>query len=313
MSRKIIIDTDPGQDDAVALLLALASPHDLDVLGIVAVAGNVPLDLTAKNALKIVELSGRPEIPVYAGAARPFRRQPVTAEAVHGKTGLDGASLPEPTIEVQPTHGADFLVGALSVHGTGEVTLCALGPLTDLALALIKAPQIAPRIREIVVMGGGHFEGGNITPAAEFNIFADPEAADVVLSSGAPVTLVPLDVTHKVLCTTERLSTLKALGNRAGAVAADLMGFTGRAGRARKRLEAPPLHDPCVIAYLLRPDLFEGRRVNVAIETASELTAGMTVVDFWGVTDRPPNANFLTGVDAEGLFTLLNERLALLP
>ncbi len=313
MTRKIIIDTDPGQDDAVAMLLALAAPDELDILGIVAVAGNVPVELTARNALKIVELSGRTEVPVYAGAARPLRRQPVTAEAVHGKTGLDGASLPEPTIAVRPTHGADFLIGALSVHGPGEVTICALGPLTDVALALVKAPQIAPQIKEIVAMGGAHLGGGNITPAAEFNIFADPEAADIVFGAGVPVTLVPLDVTHRVLCTDARLAALRALGNHAGAVAADLMGFTGRAGRARERLAAPPLHDPCVIAHLLQPDLFEGTRVNIVIETASELTVGMTVVDFWEVTERAPNVDLLTDVDAEGLFTLLTERLARLP
>lgn len=313
MSRKIIIDTDPGQDDAVAILLALASTDELDLLGVVAVAGNVPLALTAKNALKVVELGGRTDIPVYAAAARPLRREPVTAEAVHGETGLDGAALPDPTIGVQPTHGVDFLIGAISVHAPKEVTICALGPLTDLALALVKAPEIAGRIGEIVAMGGAHVAGGNVTPAAEFNIFADPEAADIVMRAGVPVTLVPLDVTHQVLCTEARLAALKGLGNRTGAVVADLMGFTGRAGRARERLPAPPLHDPCVIAYLLQPELFAGKRVHVAVETASALTVGMTVVDFWEVTEHPPNVNFLHEVDTEGLFTLLTERLARLP
>ncbi len=311
MARKIIIDTDPGQDDAVAILLALASP-ELDVLGLVAVAGNVPLALTGNNARRVVELAGRPEVPVYAGAVRPLVRPLVTAEHVHGRTGLDGADLPEPEVPLHPGHGVDFIVETLLEAEPGEVTLCTLGPLTDVALALNRAPEIAPRIREIVMMGGAYFAVGNITPTAEFNVFVDPEAADVVMRSGVPITMLPLDVTHGALATPERLARFRALGNRSGATVAGMLGFSERFDNEKYGGDGAPLHDPNVIAWLLRPDLYAGRRVNVAIECASPLTLGMTVADYWRVTKRPANALFLTGVDADGLFDLLVERLAAL-
>lgn len=292
MARKIIIDTDPGQDDAVAILLALASP-ELDVLGIVAVAGNVPLALTERNARRIVELAGRPEVPVHAGSVRPLVRPLVTAEHVHGRSGLDGADLPEPEVPLHPRHGVDVIVETLLDHPPGEVTLCTLGPLTDVALALIRAPEIAPRIREIVMMGGAYFEVGNITPTAEFNVYVDPEAADVVMRSGVPITMLPLDVTHRALATPGRLARLRAIGNRAGAVVADMLGFSERFDKEKYAGAGAPIHDPNVIAWLLRPDLYAGRRINVAIETASPLTLGMTVADYWRVTKRPANALFL--------------------
>ena len=182
-TRKIIIDTDPGQDDAVAILLALASP-ELEVLGITAVAGNVPLALTQKNARKICELAGKPETKVFAGAVHPLVRQLVTAEYVHGSTGLDGPDLPEPTMPLQDKHAVDFIVETLMSEPPGSVTLCPLGPLTNIALAITMEPRIVPRIAGIVLMGGGFFEGGNTTPAAEFNIYVDPHAADVVFRSG---------------------------------------------------------------------------------------------------------------------------------
>ena len=312
MARKIIIDTDPGQDDAVAILLALASP-ELEVMGIVALAGNVPLDHTVPNAGRILALAGRPDVPVYAGAVRPLVRRLVTAEHVHGKTGLDGAVLPEPAAPPRGQHGVDFLVETLRSAEAGEVTLCTLGPLTDVALALIRAPDIAPRIREIVMMGGAYFEVGNITPTAEFNIYVDPEAADVVLQSGVPITILPLDLTHKVVTTPERLARLRGLGTRCGTVVADLLGFSETFDLAKYGSAGAPLHDPNVIAYLLRPDLYQGRHVNVAIECASPLTLGMTVADWWRVTDRPANATFLQDVDAPAFYELLFERLATLP
>lgn len=313
MPRKIIIDTDPGQDDAVAILLALASPDELDVLGIVAVAGNVPLALTERNARRIVELAGFPEVPVHAGAVRPLVRPLVTAEHVHGRTGLDGADLPEPEVPLHPQHGVDFIVETLLDAAPGEVTLCTLGPLTDVALALNRAPEIAPRIREIVMMGGAYFEVGNITPTAEFNVYVDPEAADVVMRSGVPITMLPLDVTHRALATPERLDRIRALGNRAGATVAGLLGFSERFDKEKYTGAGAPIHDPNVIAWLLRPDLYAGRRVNVAIECASPLTLGMTVADYWGVTKREPNALFLREVDDAGFFDLLVERLGRLP
>jgi purine nucleosidase len=312
MKRKIIIDTDPGQDDAVALLLALAS-EEFDILGVMAVAGNVGLDWTGKNARKILELAGRTDIPAYAGAEKPLRRALITAEHVHGRTGLDGSNLPEPATALRPGHGADFLVETLRGEAPGTVTLCTLGPLTNVAIAFAKAPEIAGKVREIVMMGGAYFEGGNITPSAEFNIYVDPEAADAVLSSGVPITMLPLDVTHSVLSTRARLDRIGAIGNRSGATVAGMLGFSERFDLEKYGSPGAPLHDPCVIAYLLRPELFRGRTINVAVETASPLTLGMTVADYWRVTKRPANVNFIRHADADGFYDLLTERLARLP
>ncbi len=307
-ARKIIIDTDPGQDDAVAILLALASP-ELDVIGITAVAGNVPLSLTEKNALKICELAGRTDIKVYSGAIRPLMRPLVTAEHVHGKTGLDGPDLPEPKMKLQDKYAVDFLIETLMAEDSGTVTICPLGPLTNIALALVREPRIAARIKEIVLMGGGFFEGGNITPAAEFNIHVDPHAADIVFRSGIPIVMMPLDVTHKALTSTARVAAFRALGNQPGMAVAEMLGFSERFDKEKYSGEGGPLHDPCVIAYLIQPDLFKGRNCNVEIETRSELTMGMTVVDWWGVTGREKNALVMRDVDHEAFFALLVSRI----
>ncbi len=312
MRRKIIIDTDPGQDDAVAILLALGSPAEIEVLGIVAVAGNVGLRQNAINALKVVELSGKTDTPVYAGCERPMMHKLVTAEHVHGKTGLDGPTLPDPRIRLREQHGVDFIIDTLRREPEGTVTLCALGPLTNLGMAFVKAPDVVGRVKEIVLMGGGLFEGGNITPAAEFNIYVDPEAADVVFHSGIPITMVPLDVTHGMLTTQVRIDRFRALGNRTGVATAEMLEFFERFDEQKYGWDGGPLHDPCVIAYLLKPELFQGRHVNVAIETHSELTRGMTVVDYWGVTGRVKNTNYLRSGDADGFYGLLFERLATL-
>ncbi|QPC86194.1 nucleoside hydrolase [Mesorhizobium sp. NBSH29] len=310
-TQKIIIDTDPGQDDAVAILLALASP-ELEVVGITAVAGNVPLALTEKNALKICELAGKPDIKVYSGAVRPLIRDLVTAEHVHGKTGLDGPDLPEPTMTLQDQHAVDFIIETLMNEPAGSITLCPLGPLTNIALALVREPKIAPRIRQIVLMGGGFFEGGNITPTAEFNIYVDPHAADVVFRSGVPIVMMPLDVTHKALTTKKRVDAFRAMGTKVGTATAALLDFFERFDVAKYGSDGGPLHDPCVIAYLIKPELFTGRDCNVVVETSSELTMGMTVVDWWGVTDRPKNAKVMRDIDHDGFFALLTERLATL-
>ena len=313
MPRKIIIDTDPGQDDAVAILLALASPEDFEVLGVVAVAGNVGLHHNANNARKIVELAGRPDVPVYAGCARPMRRTLVTAEHVHGDTGLNGPDLPAPKIELQPQHGVDYIIETLLAAEPKTITLCTLGPLTNIGMALVKEPKIAERVAEIVMMGGAYFEVGNITPAAEFNIYVDPEAADIVFKSGIKITVLPLDVTHQIQSTPARLNAIKALGNRSGQAVYDMLTFSEGFDLKKYGWEGAPLHDPTVIAYLIDPSLFEGRVCNVSIETASELTVGMTVTDYWHVTDKPRNANYLRNGNAEGFYKLLTERLARLP
>ena len=304
----IIIDTDPGQDDAVAILLALASP-EIEVLGITAVAGNVPLALTEVNARKICELAGRPDIKVYAGAIRPLLRTLVTAEHVHGRTGLDGPILADPTMPLQKQHAVDFIVETLMTREAGTVTLCALGPMTNIALALIREPRIASRIRRIVAMGGGFFEGGNITPAAEFNIYVDPHAARAVFEADIPITLLPLDCTHQVLTTTPRIEKFRAMKNKSGPAIAAMMDFFERFDEQKYGTDGGPLHDPCVVAWLLKPELFQSRHVNVAIECESELTMGMTIVDWWRVTDRKPNATVCRSVDADGFFNLLTERI----
>jgi purine nucleosidase len=308
--RKIIIDTDPGQDDAVAILLALASPDEIDLLGITCVAGNVPLALTARNARMICELAGRPDIAVFAGCDRPLGRALVTAEHVHGKTGLDGPTLPEPQMPLQPQHAVDFIIDTVRANPPGTITLCPLGPLTNIATALARAPDIAARLQEIVLMGGAYFEVGNITPAAEFNIYVDPQAAKAVFAAGVPLVVMPLDVTHKALVTAERNAAFRNLGTPVGLAVAQMTEFFERYDREKYGSLGAPLHDPCVTAYLLAPHLFSGRHVNVEIETTSELTMGMTVADWWRVTDRPANAMFMGQIDAQGFFDLLTQRLA---
>lgn len=312
IKRRIIIDTDPGQDDAVAILMALAS-EELEVVGITAVAGNVPLELTEKNSRIIVALSGREDIPVYAGCSKPLGRELVTAEEVHGKTGLDGMELTEPSIPLEDKHAVDFIIETLRENNPGTITLCPLGPLTNIAQAMIQAPDIIERIQEIILMGGAYFEVGNVTPTAEFNIYVDPEAAKKVFSSGVPITVLPLDVTHQVLTTKTRMDKVRNIGNRTGKEVANLTTFFERFDKEKYGLDGAPLHDPCVIAYLLEPEIFEGQFVNVEIETESELTRGMTVADWWDVTDRNPNALFIGKVDSDRFFELLTERLRLLP
>ncbi|WP_296432134.1 nucleoside hydrolase [Yoonia sp.] len=308
--RKIIIDTDPGQDDAVAILLALASPEEIDVLGITAVAGNVPLALTEKNARIVCELAGKPDTLVFAGCDAPMKRKLVTAEHVHGKTGLDGPQLSAPTMPLQDQHAVDFIIETLRTEPSGTVTLCPIGPLTNIAVAFERAPDIIARVQEIVLMGGAYFEVGNITPTAEFNIYVDPEAAKIVFGAGVPLVVMPLDVTHKALTTKPRIDAFRAMKTPVGDMVAAWTDFFERFDMEKYGSEGAPLHDPCTIAYLIAPHLFAGRHINVEIETESPLTLGMTVADWWRVTDRPANALFIKDIAAEGFFELLATRLA---
>jgi purine nucleosidase len=312
MTHPIIIDTDPGQDDAVAILLALASP-ELEILGITAVAGNVPLALTEINARKICELAGKTDVKVYSGAIRPMLRPLVTAEHVHGRTGLDGPVLPEPKMKLEKQHAVDFIIETLMERAAGTVTLCVLGPMTNIGLALVREPRIASRIKRIVAMGGGFFEGGNVTPTAEFNIYVDPQAARLVFESGIPITLIPLDCTHQALTTKARVEKFRVMPNKTGPATAQLLDFFERFDEQKYGTDGGPLHDPCVIAWLLQPELFTSRDVNVSIECESELTMGMTVIDWWRVTDRKVNATVCRGINADGFFELLTTRLATLP
>lgn len=309
MSRPTIIDCDPGQDDAVALLLALSSPDELDVLGITTVAGNVPLDLTQRNARLICELAARDDVPVYAGCARPMVRKLITAEEVHGSTGIDGMDIHEPRVALQEKHAVDFIVETLLASDETSVTLVPTGPLTNVAMAMIKAPSIVSHISEIVLMGGAMREGGNTSASAEFNILVDPHAAHVVFECGRPITVMGLDVTHQVLATPARIENIRALGNRVADATCAMLTFFNRFDTAKYGTQGAPLHDPCTIAYLLEPDLFEGKLCNVAVEIYSMLTMGHTAVDFWDISGRPKNAHWIHSVNADRFYALLTERL----
>ncbi|MEM1129388.1 MAG: nucleoside hydrolase [Pseudomonadota bacterium] len=310
--RRIIIDTDPGRDDAVAILLALAAPEAVEVMALTTVAGNVSVAQATDNALKVLEFAGRTEIPVYRGATHALRHDFDAEPRHHGETGLGGTVLPEPRTRPQSRPAAEFLIETLRAEPPGTVTLVTIGPLTNIATVLAEAPDIAPRIAEIVIMGGAYFEVGSMTPTAEFNIYCDPEAAKAVFACGAPITVFPLDVTYRCLVTPARLAAFRALGTPIGPAVAGWTDFAGRGDLEKFGGRGAPLHDPCTIAYLIEPKLFQGRQINVEIETDSPLCRGMTVADWWGITDRPRNALFMGGVDADGFFELLTTRLAAL-
>ena len=304
------MDCDPGQDDAIGLLLAMSAPDELDILGITAVAGNVPLDLTERNARQMCDIAGRSDILVYAGCAKPLRRDLLTAENVHGNTGIDGVDIVEPKKQLESKHAVDFIIEALLAAEDESVTLVPTGPLTNIAMAIEKDPSILRKISEIVLMGGAMREGGNHSPSAEFNILVDPDAADIVFRSGRPITVMGLDVTHQVLATSERRERIRQIDNDAGRAAAGMLDFFNRHDTAKYGSLGAPLHDPCTIAYLLKPGLFEGRHCNLTVETESELTMGHTAVDFWHVTNRPKNVQWMHAVDADGFYALLVEHLS---
>ena len=307
---KIIIDCDPGQDDVLNLLLAMASPTELEILGVTTVAGNVPLKLTQRNTRIVCEIAKRPDLKVYAGCERPMVRDLVTAENVHGSTGIDGVQVYDPKHPVQDQHAVDFIIETLGAAEPESITLVPTGPLTNIAQAFVKDPSIVAKVSQIVLMGGAMREGGNSTPSAEFNIFVDPHAAEVVFDCGRPLTVMGLDVTHQVLATSERVQRIRDIGSRAAIVAADMLDFFDRHDTEKYKSSGAPLHDPCTIAYLLQPELFTGKQCNVSIESQSELTMGHTAVDFWHVTSKPRNTNWIHLVDADGFFDLLVSRLS---
>lgn len=303
------MDCDPGQDDAIALLLAMSSPDELDILGITAVAGNVPLALTERNARQVCDIAGRSDIPVYAGCAKPMHRELLTAEKVHGKTGIDGIDIVSPRQPLEDRHAVDFIVDTLRVADE-TVTLVPTGPLTNIATAMEKDASIIRNVDEIVLMGGAMREGGNYSPSAEFNMLVDPHAADIVFRCGRPITVMGLDVTHQVLATPDRRDGIRAIDNDAGRATAGMLDFFNRHDTVKYGSLGAPLHDPCTVAYLLQPELFEGKYCNLTVETGSELTIGHTAVDFWHVTDRPRNVQWMFKVDADGFYSLLIERLS---
>ena len=291
------------------LLLALASLDEFDILGITTVAGNVPLDLTQRNARIMCELAGNTDIPVFAGCKKPMRRKLITAENVHGKTGIDGIDIYPPAMPLQAQHAVEFIIETLLEAVKDSITLVPTGPLTNIAQAITRHPDMLPKIKEIVLMGGAMREGGNTTPCAEFNILVDPDAAQIVLHCGRPITIVPLDVTHQALVTHERIEQLRGLDSPVGTAIVGMLEFFNRFDSAKYGSGGAPLHDPCTIAWLLKPELFKGKLCNVEVETESSLTLGHTAVDFWGVTGRPKNVNWLYQVDADGFFALLTGRL----
>ena len=308
--RPIIIDCDPGQDDAVCLFLAMSSPDELEILGITAVAGNVPLALTQRNARQMCDIAGRTDMPVFAGCSRPMVREPMTAEPIHGTTGIDGIEVVDPVTPLRSMHAVEFIIETLLAASEESVTPVPTGPLTNIATAIDKVPGIHSHIDEIVLMGGAMREGGNRTPSAEFNILADPHAADIVFCCGRPVTAMGLDVTHKVLSTRKRVAKIKTLNNPVATATAGMLGFFHRFDTKKYGSEGAPLHDPCTVAYLLQADIFDGKQCNVSVETQSRLTLGHTAVDFWNVTDRPHNTNWIYDVDPDAFFELLTGRLA---
>lgn len=305
MPLQVILDGDPGHDDAVNILLALASP-ELRVLGVTTVFGNVGLDRTTRNALVVRELA-RSNVPVYRGVGRPLVVPPISAELVHGESGLDGPHLPTAGRGVEDEHAVHFLIRAVREH-PGEVTLVPTGPLTNVALALRLAPDIAPLIRRIVWMGGST-DTGNWTPAAEFNALADPHAAHIVFTSGVPLTMIGLNASHQAIAHPARVATFRGLGTEVGEFVAGLLEFFAEHHRERYGWEGGALHDPLTVAWLLRPELFVTRPMHVEVDLTEGPSQGRTVADVWGVTGKAPNAEVMTDVDADGFFGLLVERV----
>ncbi|HYE43422.1 MAG TPA: nucleoside hydrolase [Caulobacteraceae bacterium] len=310
MTTKLIIDCDPGVDDATALFLAFAS-SEFDILGVATTDGNVGADQTARNARIIRHMAGRDDVPVYAGCPRPILRDPVEAGNFHGESGLGALEVFDPPVSEEPRHAVNFIIDTVMGHPPESITLAVTGPMTNLAVAMIMQPAIVERLGPVVIMGGARSEGGNIIASAEFNVFADPHAAQVVFGSGCPITVLGLDATHQVRVTPERLEAVRAIDTVAGRAVASLFEFSQGVAAELMDGEDAPVHDPCTIAFLLRPDLFVTRPCQVMVETGSPLTIGHTAVEF-RVDPRTASVRWVTRVDADGVFALINERLALL-
>ena len=309
-SIPIIIDCDPGIDDTIALLAAFVSP-ELDILGVTPVCGNQPLASAVRNALQICELGGRADIPVHAGCFRPMLRDPIHGQ-FHGKTGLGNTVLPDPVKTIEKESAVDFLIDTLTAAAASRkrVTICCLGPMTNLAVALRMVPQIADGVEHVVMMGGAYREPGNRTMTSEFNVLADPHATHIVFSSGIPIVALSLDATHQVMLKPEHVEQFSGVSGRISQTLSELMAFWDRNDVRRYGSRGGPLHDPLVIAYLLAPHLFQTERARVFVEYESELCMGQTIADWYGKSGLEPNADIVTRVDAEGVIFLFLERLS---
>jgi inosine-uridine nucleoside N-ribohydrolase len=292
--KRILIDCDPGHDDMMAIMLA-SSSDDLELLGITTVAGNQTGEKTYQNALKTLTLIGRTDVPVARGADKPLFRDLTVAPEIHGVSGLDGADLPEPKVQGVEQHAVDFLVQTVMESGT-PLILVPTGPLTNVALAMLKDPRITTKLERIVLMGGAVFDS-NITPAAEFNIYVDPEAAKVVFGSGVPITMVGLDVTNKALFGFDDIEELSRLNGKVSRVVSPLLKFFAQANKDIFGFDGAPLHDALAIAHLIKPEVIKTRNMNVEIETEGDLTRGRTVADVYGVTGRSANTAVAMEVD----------------
>ena len=310
MPIPLILDCDPGVDDAVALFLAFASPEELELIAVTTTAGNVEAALTARNARLIRQIAGRAEVPVHAGCPRPLVRAPIEADHFHGESGLGRLPVFEPDAPLAPGHAVNAIVEAVMSRPAGTVTVAVTGPMTNLACAIVLEPRVAARLARVAVMGGARSEGGNITASAEYNIFADPHAAQVVYASGVEVVTFGLDVTHQVRATPARVAALRALATPAALATAQLLDFANEVQQRHVGDVHSPLHDPCPIAWLIRPQLFVDRPCRIEVETASPLTLGHTAVEFRLRGVAPANARWVTEADADGVFALLTERLA---
>ena len=310
-AKKIILDCDPGHDDAIAILLMLASQKEIECLGITVSAGNVSLDLTATNSLKVLSLAKNTSLSVYKGCPRPLIKPLVTAEHVHGETGLDtgsGNSLPKPLKEPNQEHAVNFIIKTLHNSQKDEISLVATGPLTNIAAALAMDPVAFSKAKQLIIMGGAGFEPGNITPAAEFNIFVDPHAARSVFESGIDIVMFGLDVTHQMIITPERLKSLSKSSKNIGPVISDLLTFFNSYDTKKNGWSGAPLHDPCTIAWLIDRDIFKGRKMSVKIETNEGPAYGRTIADWFNTTDEVKNVYVITEGNSNKFFKLLTSR-----
>jgi len=309
---RIIIDTDPGTDDAVAILIALAHFTDQEILGITTVAGNVGVKVGTKNALRILEHAGRNDIKVYEGESAPLERDLLTAEWVHGTDGLGGVPFPEPSKKEEQIDAVSFLKDSI-LNSEEKVTICVLGPMTNIGKALLEKPEIVENIEQIVFMGGSA-TGGNTTPAAEFNILVDPEAADVVLHCGAKLVMMGLDVTHQAISTSERIQNISDTKTKTSELLVGLMSRLANLEIVKKKFpDGTPVHDAFVTAYLVDNSLTTGNLVNVEVETSSDLTLGQTVVDINEISERDKNVHWMNLVDDNKLFTIPTKTSLTLP